>query len=404
MLSCHMRRILSVLAAAVAVAVLLAGSAAAALLNPTAPAAAPPQVETLSPYLPQISCDPVAKPGTEALRQLLLMTYGGRDLGITRACSVGGTSEHKEGRAFDWGLNVNVPAEKAIADQFLMWLLEPGEDGLAAYNARRLGVMYVIWSGRIWGAYSSGWKAYTGPEAHTDHIHISLSWSGAMKATSFWTGSAAPVDYGPCRMYVGLPAAKYSAPRTTATCPPPISPMTLTESPELQSGSTGPYVAQLQTRLGLTADGVFGSKTAQAVAAFQMSHGLAATGRTDAETWIRLRAQVPAPPVPSPTVTTSPAPARPVASPATGPLAPYAGLTLRQGARGPAVTALQKALHITADGAFGPQTAAAVKAFSAKYGLPADGVVRPATWQELGTPHPPAGKDGHRRWLAAGRS
>ncbi|MCW2723350.1 MAG: hypothetical protein JWN35_271, partial [Frankiales bacterium] len=66
------------------------------------------------------------------------------------------------------------------------------------------------------------------------------------------------------------------------------------------------------------------------------------------------------------------------------PLAPYAGLTLRTGARGPAVVALQKALRLPADGAFGPRTAAAVTAFNRAHRLPADGIVRPATWTALG--------------------
>jgi peptidoglycan hydrolase-like protein with peptidoglycan-binding domain len=83
-----------------------------------------------------------------------------------------------------------------------------------------------------------------------------------------------------------------------------------------------------------------------------------------------------------------PAP-KPVAAPVDRALAPYAGLTLRQGARGAAVVALQKALHITADGAFGPKTAAAVTAFNKAHGLRADAVVRPATWAALAAPASP---------------
>ena len=401
-----MRRSLAVLVAALGVALLLGTPAGAALLNPMAPAPAPAQVEGFSPYLPQVSCDPVVKPGTEALRTLLLETYGGRDLGITRACTIGSTSEHKEGRAFDWGLNVTVPAEKAIADQFLAWLLEAGPDGVAGYNARRLGIMYVIWNARIWGAYSAaaGWKAYTGAEAHTDHIHISLSWAGAMKATSFWTGEVAPVDYGPCRQYIGLPAATYSVPRTSGACPAPVSVMTLTGSPALAQGATGPYVAQLQTRLKIAADGVFGTKTTAALTAFQTANGLPATGRTDEPTWARLRAPVA---VPAPVATPAPVAVLPAPSavslPVNRALVPYAGQTLNQGARGAAVVALQKALRLTADGDFGPTTAAAVLAFNKAHGLPADAVVRPATWVALGAPAAPIGKAGARRWLPAAR-
>jgi peptidoglycan hydrolase-like protein with peptidoglycan-binding domain len=422
----HTRRTLVLAVLALGVAVLLGSPALAALMNPTSPVAAPAKVESLSPYLPQVSCDPVAKPGTEALRTLLLETYGGRDLGITRNCSIGATSEHKEGRAFDWGLNVTVPAEKAIADQFLGWLLATGLDGTTAYNARRLGVMYVIWNGRIWGSYGAGWKAYSGAEAHTDHIHISLSWAGAMKTTSFWTGTAAATDYGPCRAYVGLPADRYTAPRTSPSCPPAVAPMTLTESPLLSIGATGPYVAQLQTWLKVTVDGAFGPKTAQALVAFQTTAGLPATGTTDPATWVKLRtpaaASAPTPkptpsatpsPAPTPTPTAAPAPKptpvvvlptpKPVAAPVNRALAPYAGLTLKQGARGAAVVALQKALHVTADGAFGPKTAAAVTAFNKVHKLRADAVVRPATWAALGAPASRPGKAPAkaRRWVPA---
>jgi hypothetical protein len=101
--------------AVLVVGALGAGVAQAAVPDPVAPEKPPALVEGLSPYLPQVSCDPVAKPGTLALRSMLLATYGGRDLGITRGCDVGATSEHKEGRAWDWGLNAAVPAEKAVA-------------------------------------------------------------------------------------------------------------------------------------------------------------------------------------------------------------------------------------------------------------------------------------------------
>jgi hypothetical protein len=125
---------------------------------------------------------------------MLLSYYGaGRSGGISRECSIGGRSEHKEGRAWDWMLSKYRPAERAVADQFLAWLLNEGPDGQVAYNARRLGVMYVIWDHHIWSARhaSQGWRPYRGPNPHVDHIHISLTWNGAMKQTSFYTGVAA---------------------------------------------------------------------------------------------------------------------------------------------------------------------------------------------------------------------
>jgi peptidoglycan hydrolase-like protein with peptidoglycan-binding domain len=264
---------------------------AAPIPDPVAPKAAPAVVETFTPYLPQASCDPTIKPGTAALRTTLMGTYGGRDLGVTRSCDIGALSEHKEGRAWDWGLSAANPTEKAIAQQFLGWLLAKGPDGAAAYNARRLGVMYVIWDGKIWSAYrvKEGWRAYSGGEAHADHIHISLAWNGAMKRTSWWTGTTAATDFGPCPSIAGQLAAPYSGPRYTA-CPTPIDPMTLTGTPVLKREARGAYVVQLQRLLRVTpVSGYFGPVTDTAVRAFQTAHGIPATGATYLRTWAALR-------------------------------------------------------------------------------------------------------------------
>jgi hypothetical protein len=167
--------------------------------GPSAPAAAPDPIEPFARYQPQSTCDPAAKPGTSALAALLLDHYDmGRNGGISRNCSIGGRSEHKEGRAFDWMLSADQSSERDTAEQFIDWLLDEGPDGEDAYNARRLGVMYVIWNRRIWSAdhASRGWLRYRGPNPHVSHIHISLTWSGAMQQTSFWTGVAADVGQG----------------------------------------------------------------------------------------------------------------------------------------------------------------------------------------------------------------
>jgi peptidoglycan DL-endopeptidase CwlO len=57
---------------------------------------------------------------------------------------------------------------------------------------------------------------------------------------------------------------------------------------------------------------------------------------------------------------------------------------LRTGSRGAAVAAAQRALGISADGVFGPQTRHAVRAFQAAHGLAVDGVIGPITASALG--------------------
>lgn len=59
--------------------------------------------------------------------------------------------------------------------------------------------------------------------------------------------------------------------------------------------------------------------------------------------------------------------------------------TLRIGSSGEPVRALQRALGIAADGAYGPATAAAVRMFQQRAGLAVDGVAGPATLAALRT-------------------
>ena len=89
--------------------------------------------------------------------------------------------------------------------------------------ARRLGIQYLIWNRKIWGSYSaaSGWRKYTGANSHRDHVHISFTWAGARKKTSFWTGKVGNVQAAP-------PPSSYPTPTPTPT---PTTPTTPTATP-----------------------------------------------------------------------------------------------------------------------------------------------------------------------------
>ena len=211
------RRALSVLTVLVPVLV-------APVLLASPASAAPPTVspgstiEVLAPYQGPTICDPVARPGTVALRKLVQQQYAGTgDSGIVRACTVGGASEHKEGRAWDWRVSAANPVQAAQVTELTDWLLAPDEHGNTAAMARRLGIMYMIWDAKIWKSYQAdkGWQRYTGPNPHVEHVHVSLSWAGAYARTSYWTGTVAPVMPGP------VPPPKSAAPARPAG--PPIT-------------------------------------------------------------------------------------------------------------------------------------------------------------------------------------
>jgi peptidoglycan hydrolase-like protein with peptidoglycan-binding domain len=137
--------------------------------------------------------------------------------------------------------------------------------------------------------------------------------------------------------------------------------------PEIRSGSTGNDVRRLQRLLVMMKslsfdeiDGVFGPNTDAAVRDFQSGAGLTVDGIVGPQTWNALPAD---------------------------PDTPQVG----RGTHGAVVTALQKALRLyrgpgtptdpgAADGAFGPKTEAAVRAYQADRGVAADGIVGDRTW------------------------
>lgn len=87
---------------------------------------------------------------------------------------------------------------------------------------------------------------------------------------------------------------------------------------DLKRGDRGEYVKNLQNRLNMngyscgTADGVFGSKTENALKAYQKDHGLQALGVANYVTLARLFPEnIPATPTPVPTATPRPTPTPP---------------------------------------------------------------------------------------------
>jgi hypothetical protein len=229
------RRLFTALACALGlVAGLITTSApagAATAKTPKAPRSVSADIESLASYVGQTSCDPHIKRGTAKLGKLLTSTYPGTTFASTYPCGTDGSqSEHYEGRAIDWMVSARDKTQHAEAHAFIGWLLSTDKYGNTDAMARRLGVMYVIFNNRMWGAWSGQWEEYNGclhkkmqakaddNACHRTHVHISLSWNGARGKTTFWSGKVAPTDYGPCRKKGHPYAPKWKQPNHTG-CP-----------------------------------------------------------------------------------------------------------------------------------------------------------------------------------------
>jgi hypothetical protein len=246
--------------------------------------ALPVALDAKTPYEPQVSCDPRAKPGLTAFGALMTATYKTGAIGKFRTC-LGDTSEHYDSRAMDWMLNVNNANQKATANSVTAWL--SANNGAMA---RRFGISYIIWNHKMWREYrpEQGWAAYTGSVPHTDHVHLSFSWDGAMKHTSWWTGKATKVvDLGPCKVYAGQFAPLYTTIRTA-----PCSTRLLGAPGSIYKvavyGQTTAQIKVAQRLLGVAPiNGTFGSATFAKVVAWQKGK-VPITGVLDKPTWRKL--------------------------------------------------------------------------------------------------------------------
>ncbi|RYP85015.1 hypothetical protein EKO23_13565 [Nocardioides guangzhouensis] len=181
---------------------LVVAAVASALVLSALPAQAL-ELEDYAPYQPQTRCSPTAKQGTKMMGRWIVNHYGGGFGPIARPCTSGGTSEHKEGRAFDWTLDATKYADRQRAKRLMEKLFEAREDGEAHVLARRMGIMYLIWNDHIYSSYnqferrdylSSSCKTRrkcSKTLRHRDHMHISLTRKAARAETSFYVARLA---------------------------------------------------------------------------------------------------------------------------------------------------------------------------------------------------------------------
>lgn len=251
------------------------------------------------PYQPQVACYAGELPGVVQFRDMLLTAFPRSDeslhtYNITRGCNVPGVSEHEEGRALDWEAHVADPAQDRQARQLLRWLTRD-----SGYQAKRFGIMYIIYDQHVWGQYNQSWRLMADrgnvTDNHKDHVHFSFTWNGALQRSAFWTGQARRVHRGPCARYQGhfasLDVTRLAAKPRVTRCPAPRPiPDSWTFSASImywQQDRRVRWLQQFLTEQGLYSgetNGAFGSLTYDAVHRYQSAHRLGTTGVWDPAT------------------------------------------------------------------------------------------------------------------------
>jgi hypothetical protein len=193
------RSLLALLTAALCV---VGGIGAAAVAAPRHLPPPPPTphehaaIEGLAADQAEFFCRKTVERGVKAFEKLVLANYPKtRSDGDLRGCDDGASSEHKDGRAWDWGVDHRIAKQRADGKSMLRWLFATDSHGNKDAMFRRLGLMYIIWDKRIWGSWSQRWEPYScsGPTlCHVNHMHFSFGWAGAEEKTSFWTGKVSP--------------------------------------------------------------------------------------------------------------------------------------------------------------------------------------------------------------------
>lgn len=116
-------------------------------------------------------------PGASYLDDVIRKMFGVTDIGGLR--SEDGYGEHSSGNALD----IMIGSDTALGNQIA---------GFLKTNKDTLGIDGMIWNNRSYG-YGGGWegRGYTGPNPHTDHVHVILGKGRGASAAD------APLPSGP---------------------------------------------------------------------------------------------------------------------------------------------------------------------------------------------------------------
>lgn len=115
------------------------------------------------------------KPNVIKAAEYFAPRHGITRVGGWRAVGSVPGSAHPDGLALDF-----MTRDKAKGDALANDLIT---------NHKAWGITQVIWWRRIWTP-AKGWHAYTGPVAHTDHVHATFSANGSVPDTG---GTIVPV-------------------------------------------------------------------------------------------------------------------------------------------------------------------------------------------------------------------
>lgn len=294
--------------------------------SPSGSAARAPSIEPLATRVPATTCEVAKRPGAVDLGKALSKAYPRTGYRVTLTCDVPPIAEQRQGRVVTWKVSSRKSAQVKQARTMLRGLLATDSDGNKYANARRLGVTRVVWANRVWRAQSAddGWRPYltcatqrsksADARCGRSGMLVVLGWAGALKQTSYWTGTVADEDFGPCRPADLSWAFRYEQARSEP-CPayPALKPpagatqadkdLLTWSGVRLGTGSAGRAVRALQGAIGVKVTGTFSASTAAALRAWQGNHNLPATGEADSATWraiLEATLSVPMNPTPPP--------------------------------------------------------------------------------------------------------
>jgi uncharacterized protein YraI len=139
------------------------------------------------PYNGGKGCTKGFTPGAKRLQGWLRANFGPATIqGFScrpNTASPSKTSIHGVGRASDWFKNASKASDRAIVSRFIARMTANG-----AAQARAMGVQYFIWNRKQYSVRGKGIlvRSYSGPNPHTDHVHIEQNIAGSKLQTSYW--------------------------------------------------------------------------------------------------------------------------------------------------------------------------------------------------------------------------